>query len=553
MAQARTAAGPTGSVMHTAVARLRAATRNVRFIVVVSLVLIAGSFAAASAIQMRLDREHALAQAASFDAQRAQEIAGELSSTLDRYAALGAAFANAQGAESAAALSEAGGAALRNIVVLDASGQVLSEMRGMPLGLLPLDPGTLARALESRIIAPTSDAHTLTILFPQSGKIVAVQLDGTALLPAAGDALLATPQGDIRAAGAQWSELPAASALATGPQNDVTRLIELRAGNRLVSLKRVAGWPLVAGASVGVGEALGAWYGTLPLYLFIILGPSLAGAGLAVIFVREFERRARTAQAMRTLRATDPAGARLLVRLADAERRAVDADRSKAEFVAHMSHELRTPLNAIIGFSEVIEQGLFGAAGHPKYVEYAHDIGAAGRHLHAKIGDILDFANLEAGRQPIDLAIVDASAVSRDVIAEFAGKAFSRRIRLVVALPERAAVVADALGLKRVLANLVENAVRFTPEGGTIRLQIRSESDCTVLALRDSGFGFAPGEAERAGEAFATFGRPGAVTGSGLGLAIAMALARRMGGSIRLGGSPGEGALAELRLRKAAD
>jgi len=549
MAQA--AAGPIGSVTQNVAARVRAATRNVRFTVVICLVLIAGSFAAASAIQMRLDRSHALAQAAQFDEQRAQEIAANLSATLDRYAALGAAFANATGAESAAALSEAGGPALRNIVMLDANGQVLSEMRGMPRGLLPLAPAVLAAASRSRIVAPLSDARMMTILFAQGAKIVAVQLDTAALLPPAGmqDALLATPQGEVRVSGAQWKELPPAGALAIG--NGETRQIALASGDRLVSLVPVSGWPLVAGASVAVGDALGAWYGTLPLYLFLILGPSLAGAGLAVVFVRGFERRARVAAAVRTLRATDPSQARLLIRLADAERRAAEAERSKAEFIAHMSHELRTPLNAIIGFSEVIEQGVFGAAGHPKYVEYAHDIGAAGRQLHTKIGDILDFAELEAGRQPLTLASVDAAAIARQAIGEFAGKAFSRRIRLTVALPERAMVAADALGLKRILTNLIVNALQFTPEGGAVRLQIHSEDETVVLSLRDSGYGFGAQEAAKAGLAFAIFKRPGAVTGSGLGLAIALALARRMGGTITLGSGQDEGAQAELRLPKA--
>ena len=147
-----------------------------------------------------------------------------------------------------------------------------------------------------------------------------------------------------------------------------------------------------------------AWYGSLPLYLFVILGPALVGAGLAAVFVREFERRAKASEAIRTLRSTRPAEARLLVRLANAERGAVEALRSKTEFVAHMSHELRTPLNAIIGFAEVIERGFYGAVGHPKYIEYARDIGMAGRSLHSKIGDILEFANLEAGRYPLTAA-----------------------------------------------------------------------------------------------------------------------------------------------------
>ncbi len=196
----------------------------------------------------------------------------------------------------------------------------------------------------------------------------------------------------------------------------------------MVSLARVPGWPLSAGASTAAGEALGNWYGTLPLYLFLILGPSLAGAALSVVFVRTFERRARVAEATKALRTTDPGDARLLIRLADAERRAAEAERSKGEFIAHMSHELRTPLNAIIGFSEVIAQGVFGPAGHAKYIEYAHDIGTAGRNLHGKIGDILDFADLEAGKHPLVLRSRSTRRWSR-----------ARRSRISRAKPSRAA------------------------------------------------------------------------------------------------------------------
>ncbi|HEY2070217.1 MAG TPA: HAMP domain-containing sensor histidine kinase [Rhizomicrobium sp.] len=550
---AQVAAGPIDVALQAT--GIRAAARNVRVVVVLTFILIAGSFAAAGALQMRLDRAHALSQASHFTQRRAREIAADLSVTLDRYEALGTAFANAGGAEGTAALSEAGGPALRNIAVLEKTGQVLSEMKGEPKGLLPLSPSLLALALHARAIAPSQDGHTLALLFPSGGRLIAVQLDTSVILPPAGmeDALIASPSGEVAASGAQWKTAPVASALTLGVHGNATRLVVMPDGNRLVSLERVPGWPLAAAASVPVGEALDAWYGTLPLYLFLILGPSLAGAGLAFVFMRSFARSAKATQAARSLRTTEPGDARLLIRLADAERRAAEAERSKAEFISHMSHELRTPLNAIIGFSEVIEQGVFGPAGHPKYVEYARDIGDAGRNLHGKVGDILDFADLEAGRQPLTVGPIDAAAIARLALGEFAGKAFTRRIRLTVSLPGCAPVMADSLALKRILANLIANAIAYTPEGGAVRVQLRNEGDAVAIAIRDSGYGFEAWEAAQAGKAFAAFRRPGAVTGSGLGLAIAMSLARRMGGTITLGGGQGEGASAELRLPRGVE
>jgi signal transduction histidine kinase len=530
----------------------KAATRNIRMTVAIALALIAGSFASAAAIQMRLDRTRALDQASSFETGRAHELSGELAAALDRYAALGAAFANAASPDTTAALSDAGGAALKNIVVLDANGGLLSEMKMAP-GFLPLSGSVLARARLERAVVPLKDGTGFAILFPSGEQIVAVQLDARALLGAASleNAAIATKEGRVLALGANWNEMPPQASLELNDANKATRELDLDDGHRIVSLAAVDGWPVAVATSVRAGTALDAWYGSLPLYFFFIFGPALAGAGLAVVFVREFERRAKTAEAMKTLRSVRPADQRLYVRLADAERRAVEAERSKSEFIAHMSHELRTPLNAIIGFSEVIEQGLFGKAGHPKYAEYARDIAGAGRHLHGKISDILDFANLEAGRHPVTLTAVDVAAVAREAVGEIAGRAFSQRIKLRVALPQAALATADALGVKRVLTNLLCNALQYTPERGSVRVQLRHEETAIVIGIHDSGYGFAADEKARVGQAFTRFDRPGAVTGVGLGLAIAMVLARRMGGVVRLSCEEGEGGLTELRLPRA--
>ena len=502
---------------------------------------------------MRRDRVHALNQAAAIQARRAQELAADFGSTLDRYAALGTAFANAGvSIETSAALSEAGGPALQNIAVLDANGKLLSEMKRAPNDLLPLPRETLGSARLVRTAFPADAGASIVLAFPERGRIVLVQLATRELFNRATteDDVLATPDGRLLAAGRNWRDLPPYESLSLGHGRAETRSLELASGRRLIALSGLRSWPVTAGASVQVGEALSGWYGALPLYFFFILGPAFAGGGLAVVFVREFERRTRPGSADRLLKAKRNDEAKLLIRLADAERRAVEADRSKAEFITHMSHELRTPLNAIIGFSEVIAQGLFGAAGHPKYQEYAQDINEAGRNLHSKIGDILEFANLEAGKQPIKLAAVDAAAVARHAVEEATGKAFSRKVRISLTVPEAARAIADEYGLKRALNNLLANALQFTGDGGLVRVQIRSDEYSVYVNVQDNGFGFTTAEAERAGEPFLRFERPGGATGTGLGLAIASSLIRRMGGNLNLSGKQGEGATAEIRLRR---
>ena len=343
MAESRAAVGTAGSLPGFLSWPLRRVAGNIRITVALSVILICGSFAAAAFIQMRNDRAHALAEAASFDDERAQELALDLGGELNRYAAIGAAFTNAtNSAETSAALSEAGGTALRNIAVLDLRGELQSELTSAPKGFLPLPADTLDQALTGHAIAASRDGKSFAIVFNEGNHLVAVELDAKALMPSAGEreALLATLTGEVVALGSEWRALPSVEALSLDGQSQASREIDVADGRRIVALRRVNGWPLAVAASSRVGEALGAWYGSLPLYLFVILGPALAGAGLAIIFVREFERRARTAEAVKNLRATKPEQARLLVRLADAERRAVESERARREFVGHMSHEL---------------------------------------------------------------------------------------------------------------------------------------------------------------------------------------------------------------------
>ncbi|HEY7978535.1 MAG TPA: HAMP domain-containing sensor histidine kinase [Rhizomicrobium sp.] len=552
MAQARAAHGSTGTLTHSAPGVLGKLTRNVRTIAFLSVVLIAGSFASAAAIQMRLDRSRALDQAAYLESRRSAEIATDFAATLERYVALGSAFANStETAETSAVLSEVGGKALRNIAILSRSGQLLYEMKSNPSAFLPLPATAWADALRHRAIVPSRDGLTTVIAFTTGEKIVAMQLDMHAIVQPASmqETVIATRDGELLALGSGWKDIPPVAALATGAPE--ARVIDLPDEHRLVALSPVPNWSASVGASVQTGEALGAWYGTLPLYFFLIFGPSLAGAGLAVVFVREFEKRARTSEAMKNLRSVKPDEVKLRIRLAEAERRAIEANRAKTEFIGHMSHELRTPLNAIIGFSEVIERGIFGAPGHPKYVEYARDINAAGRSLHDKIGDILDFADMEAGRHRLDIDVIDIAAVARGVIADAAGRAFLRRIKLTVALPDCAMALADALAVKRILANLLTNALQYTQDNGAVRIQLRSENDVVIVSVRDNGLGFSPVEMEKAGGAFTRFDRSGATTGSGLGLAICNALARRMHGVVQIGSKHGEGTIAELRLPRA--
>jgi signal transduction histidine kinase len=327
-------------------------------------------------------------------------------------------------------------------------------------------------------------------------------------------------------------------------------LRDIRASDGAISAA-VPGWPLAVMTSLDETNALASWAQTLPLYLFVILGPALVGAWLAALFVGAFERHAKASRAIRALKSTRPVEAKLMVRLANAERGAMEALRSKSEFIAHMSHELRTPLNAVIGFSEIIAQEFYGPNGHPKYGEYARDIGDAGRNLHAKIGDILEFANIEAGRHPLSEEAVDLAALTRVCVDEQEGRAFSRRISLSLAYRQEGKVRADSRAVRRILSNLLTNALTYTAEGGIVRLDVRFDEGAGIVTLSDSGMGFTAKEAANAGKPFQRFDRTDTITGAGLGLAIAMELARRMGGTMQLASAGGQGEAARDTVRGA--
>jgi signal transduction histidine kinase len=500
-----------GIAPSTVAAPARASLFGVRATVVVCLVLIAGSFAAASAIQMRLDRAHALSQAAYYEQRRAGDIAAVAGRALDRYAAAGRAFVDHSDMNVPAGV--------RNIALFDRSGVWGEVLHGSAVDFPDMPNGWIVSAIHG----PT--AFGSFIAFAHGGRIVAVLFDPRSLVPPElmDGAELSGPDGKV---------------LAGGPLAEP--------GQALTA--RTAHWPVFASTSVDVDGALAAWRGALPLYLFVILGPALAGACLAPLFVEQFERRARAVRAVHTLKSAGAMERHLLVRLAEAERRAVEAVRSKSEFIAHMSHELRTPLNAVIGFAEIIEGGLYGPTGHPKYVEYAHDIADAGRNLHNKIGDILEYANVEAGRYPLSREILSLCDLAQVCINEHQGRAFSRRVSLELGDVEPVDAIGDEGAVKRIVSLLMANALSYARDNGRVRVDIREEPGAAVLVVRDTGMGFSEGEKKVAGQAFRRFDRTSGRTGAGLGLAIATALAHRMGGALVIGGHHGLGAVVELRL-----
>jgi signal transduction histidine kinase len=219
------------------------------------------------------------------------------------------------------------------------------------------------------------------------------------------------------------------------------------------------------------------------------------------------------------------------------------ASRHKSEFLANMSHELRTPLNAIIGFSEVLEQRMFGEL-NAKQAEYMQDIVASGRHLLSLINDILDLSKIEAGRLELELGSFDLPAALENALVLVRERAGRHQIRLDLAVDGRVGrLVADERKVKQILLNLLSNAVKFTPEGGRITVTATQRDGAVEVAVSDTGIGIAPEDQETIFEEFRQVGPRSAQKreGTGLGLTLTKKFVELHGGTIWVTSEPGKG------------
>jgi PAS domain S-box-containing protein len=227
-----------------------------------------------------------------------------------------------------------------------------------------------------------------------------------------------------------------------------------------------------------------------------------------------------------------------------AQERAEAASLAKSRFLANMSHELRTPLNAVIGFTDLMRQQMFGALGSDRYIEYTTLIYDSGQLLLDLISDMLDMAKIEAGKLELNLEHVDLSGMIEDCVRLLQVRADRGGLNLQIKRPPGPiSLIADRRALKQVLLNLLTNAIKFTPAGGTIVIAFHSDGECAKLSVRDTGIGIPAHELPRLGRPFEQVcGDPMlAKSGTGLGLALVRALVEKHGGTWRIDSKEGIG------------
>jgi two-component system phosphate regulon sensor histidine kinase PhoR len=213
----------------------------------------------------------------------------------------------------------------------------------------------------------------------------------------------------------------------------------------------------------------------------------------------------------------------------------------RRDFVANVSHELKTPLTAIRGFAETLVGELSQDAHH---AQFAQTIRANAERMQHLVDDLLDLSRIESGGWVPSLAVVDLAAAAGEAVSPYLEEAGRRGSAIEASIAEDADTLrADPIAIRQALGNLVENAVRYTPSGGTITVFSRSDAREIALGVRDTGAGIPEDHLPRVFERFYRVdpARSRAAGGTGLGLAIVKHLVEAHGGRVAVESKVGRG------------
>lgn len=226
------------------------------------------------------------------------------------------------------------------------------------------------------------------------------------------------------------------------------------------------------------------------------------------------------------------------------------ANRAKTEFLANMSHELRTPLNAIIGFSEIMEQRLFGSLGSDRYDDYVRNIHKSGAGLLSIIDDILEMSRIEAGKVKLETTRTSVAQLIESSTNLVRPEADAKQITLSFDNRIDRDVLVDARVVRHALSQLLRNAVKFTHRCGQVAIRARHTHKGVNIFIEDTGIGMSPDNLQRFGSPFAVLNGMlcNGNKGSGLGAAIAKSLIELHGGSLRVRSKVNTGTIVMVHL-----
>lgn len=227
----------------------------------------------------------------------------------------------------------------------------------------------------------------------------------------------------------------------------------------------------------------------------------------------------------------------------------LEADKIKNKFLSNVSHELRSPLNSIIGFSEMLLTGMFGIL-NDKQKEYVNDINIAGIHLLGMVNEILDIAKIEAHAVKLNFSEFDLNFCLNEVLNILKPLYLKKELKIENLLEEGIKITADYQKLQQIFFNIISNAIKYTNQGGNIKIQAKTGKKYLTLSIEDNGIGIAPENYSRIFKKFEqiTPEKSQGTYSTGLGLTIVKELVKLHKGQISVESGINQGSVFYIKL-----
>ncbi len=307
----------------------------------------------------------------------------------------------------------------------------------------------------------------------------------------------------------------------------------------------------------------------------LILEPVVAAMAMVVLclalltggylWLRRDEALVANASALASKKALQERAEKELARLQNEQRqltrryreeklKAEAASRAKTAFLAHLSHDVRTPLNHIIGFADLLKHQAYGPIGDKRYLAYIEDIKRSGERLLFSFAEILELAELDAGKRVLQEEHIDVDELLTALQDQFQSSAAHCGVTFDISGARGVELRGDRACFLRMLANILDNSMRFTPSGGKVSLMVWEAENGVVLSVTDTGIGIPP---ERLKALSSPFALEDALVargrgGMGLGLAISRTIAELSGGEMAIESTPAIGTTVAISLPRAA-